>query len=146
MAKNILIINGPNLNLLGSREPEIYGSQTLGDIEDLCAEKAKQLSLNIDFRQSNSEGEIIDWIQEADSKFDALIINPAAYSHSSIAIFDALLSIKINIIEVHLSNIYKREKFRHHSYVSRAANGIICGLGAKGYLLALEALAKQEWN
>ncbi len=146
MAKNILIINGPNLNLLGRREPEIYGSLTLGDIEDLCKEKAKQLSLNIDFRQSNGEGEIIDWIQEADSKFDALIINPAAYSHSSIAIFDALLSIKINIIEVHLSNIYKREKFRHHSYVSRAASGIICGLGAKGYLLALEALAKQDWN
>jgi len=139
MKAEILIINGPNLNMLGSREPEIYGSQTIADIEKLCADEAAALGFGIDFRQSNSEGEIIDWIQGA-KKFAGIIINPAAYTHTSVAIFDALLALKIPVIEVHLSNIYKREEFRHHSYVSRAARGIICGFGSIGYVLALKGI------
>ncbi|MCF6343983.1 MAG: type II 3-dehydroquinate dehydratase [Devosiaceae bacterium] len=143
MAKKILILNGPNLNMLGTREPETYGSQTLGDIEQLCIKKATSLGLEVDFLQSNSEGELVDYIQGAKEKFDGIIINPAAYSHTSIAIRDALISVELPIIEVHISNIFKREEFRHHSYVSAVANGIICGLGTKGYLLALEALIEQ---
>ncbi len=143
MAKKILILNGPNLNMLGTREPETYGSQTLGEIEHLCKDKATSLGLDVEFLQSNSEGELVDYIQGAKEKFDGIIINPAAYSHTSIAIRDALISVELPIIEVHISNIFKREEFRHHSYVSAVANGIICGLGTKGYLLALEALIEQ---
>ena len=136
----VLVLNGPNLNLLGTREPEIYGSQTLADIEGLVAEKAASLGFSVDFRQSNSEGELVGWIQSARADFDAIIINGAALTHTSIAILDALLAFEGKIIEVHLSNIFKREDFRHHSYVSAAADGLICGLGAAGYLLALDAL------
>ena len=137
----ILIVNGPNLNLLGVREPEIYGSDTLGDIEAACAERAEELGVAIDFRQSNSEGEIVTWIQDARTAHDGVIVNAGAYSHTSIAILDALLTLDLPVIEVHLSNPFRRESFRHQSYVSMAATGLICGLGAQGYLLALDALA-----
>jgi len=137
----ILVLNGPNLNMLGTREPEIYGSATLDDLETLCAETAEGLGLAIECRQSNLEGELIGWVQEAGTRAAGLIINPAGYSHSSIALMDALLALDIPIIEVHLSNIHKREAFRHHSYVSRAASGVICGLGIAGYRLALLALS-----
>lgn len=143
MAENpvILILNGPNLNMLGQREPEIYGSQTLADIEAACIDQGKGLGLTVDFRQSNLEGELVTWIQENSSQVGGLIINSAAYTHTSVAILDALLNFSPPVIEVHLSNIFKRETFRHHSYISGAADGVICGLGAKGYLLALDALA-----
>lgn len=137
----ILILNGPNLNLLGTREPEIYGKETLADIQSLCAREGKTLGLETDFRQSNHEGELVDWIHEAREGFAGIIINAGAYSHTSVAILDALLALKVPVIEVHLSNIYKREQFRHHSYISSAAKGVICGLGSKGYVLALQALA-----
>ena len=137
---NITIINGPNLNMLGSREPSIYGSGSLAEIKTICETKALLLSATIDFKQSNHEGEIISWIQESSHNADALIINPAGFGHTSIAIMDALLAIKIPAIEVHLSNIYKREEFRHHTYSSRAVKGVITGLGAFGYILAMEAL------
>ncbi|OYV40117.1 MAG: type II 3-dehydroquinate dehydratase [Acidocella sp. 20-61-6] len=137
----ILVLNGPNLNLLGLREPEIYGTGTLDDLETLCAETAEGLGVAIDFRQSNIEGELISWVQEARGRAAGLIINPAGYSHTSIALMDALQTLDLPIIEVHLSNIHQREAFRHHSYVSRAADGVICGLGFAGYRLALIALS-----
>lgn len=140
-APSVLILNGPNLNLLGSREPEVYGRTTLSDIEGLCRKQAAELGLSIDFRQSNAEAELIDWIQGARKDFEALILNAGAYTHTSVAILDALQAVDLPIIEVHLSNIYKREAFRHHSYISQAADGVICGLGKEGYLLALRALA-----
>ncbi len=136
----IYIINGPNLNLLGSREPEIYGSQTLKDIETRCAKKAKSLGLNIAFHQSNSEGELIDLIHETLQKGQGLIINPGAYTHTSIAIHDALSALSIPKIELHLSNIHAREPFRHKSYVAPVATGAIVGFGAHGYELALDAI------
>ena len=139
----ILIINGPNLNMLGTREPGIYGYDTLADIEKMCIEEAKGLGLKIDFRQSNIEGEIITWIQQAPAQgFTGIIINGGAYTHTSIAIMDALLILEIPIIEVHITNIFKREDFRHLSFVSPAAEGGICGLGSRGYPLALKALAE----
>jgi 3-dehydroquinate dehydratase-2 len=138
--ETILILNGPNLNLLGVREPEIYGRETLADIEETCLERAAELELNVDFRQSNGEAELLGWIQEARGSAAGIIINAAAYSHTSIALYDALKFASLPVIEVHLSNIFKREPFRHHSYVSAAADGVICGLGAQGYLLALDAL------
>ena len=144
MAAKIFILNGPNLNLLGVRQPEIYGSETLVDIEALCADRAAALGLQIDFRQSNIEGELVGWIQEARDGAAGIIINAAAYTHTSIAILDALKAVDVPVIEVHLSNVFAREDFRHHSYVSLAATGVICGLGSAGYLLALEALAKQK--
>jgi 3-dehydroquinate dehydratase-2 len=137
----IAVFNGPNLNLLGVREPEVYGTGTLDDLETLCAETAEGLGLAIDFRQSNQEGELISWVQEARGRAAGLIINPGGYSHTSIALMDALLAVDLPVIEVHLSNIYKREAFRHHSYISRAAEGVICGLGFAGYRLALIALS-----
>lgn len=137
---HILILNGPNLNLLGSREPEVYGKESLADIQSLCEAEAKQCGLSVDFRQSNHEGELVEWIHEAGRDFDGVIINAAAYSHTSVAILDALLALSIPVIEVHLSNIYKRDEFRHHSFVSAAAKGVICGLGSQGYALALRAL------
>lgn len=138
---SILILNGPNLNLLGTREPEIYGSLTLDDIEDMCRERAERLGVTIDFRQTNSEGELVTWIQRAKGENDGIILNAAAYSHTSIAIHDALAAVELPTIEVHLSNIFKREAFRHHSHVSAVARGVICGFGARGYVLALDALA-----
>ena len=143
MAKTpaILILNGPNLNLLGTREPEIYGRASLADVEKSCRRRAGELGLGLEFRQSNHEGELIDWIQQARGKMAGIVINPAGYSHSSVALLDALVACELPVIEVHLSNIFKREAFRHHSFVSEAARGVICGLGPRGYLLALDALA-----
>lgn len=140
-SKTILVLNGPNLNLLGSREPSIYGSDTLADIERACRKRAKALRLELEFRQSNHEGELIDWIQAARGKRAGIVINAAGYSYNSIALLDALLAAEMPIMEVHLTNIFKREPFRHHSTISAAARGVICGLGAQGYLLALDALA-----
>lgn len=137
----LLILNGPNLNLLGTREPEIYGKETLADIQSLCEQQGRELGITIDFRQSNHEGELVDWIHEARHGFDGVIINAGAYSHTSVAILDALQALSVPVVEVHLSNIYKREAFRHHSFVSAAAKGVICGLGSKGYVLAIQALA-----
>lgn len=138
----ILILNGPNLNMLGRREPEIYGRETLDDIRKSCAAKASKLGLALDFRQTNSEGELVDWIQAAREDCAGIIINPAAYTHSSIAIMDALLAAGLPVVEVHLSNIFRREAFRAHSYVSPVARGVICGLGPHGYELALEAMSR----
>jgi len=138
----ILILNGPNLNLLGVREPETYGRDTLADIEEACMERGSVLGLTVDFRQTNTEGQLVEWIQEARENADGVIINPAGYTTTSVAILDALLAAEMPIIEVHLSNIHRREAFRHDSLVSRAATGVICGLGAHGYLLALEAMAR----
>jgi 3-dehydroquinate dehydratase-2 len=137
----ILVLNGPNLNLLGSREPAIYGRDSLADVERACRRRAGELGLDLEFRQSNHEGQLIDWIQGARGAMAGIVINPAGYSHSSIALLDALVACELPVIEVHLSNIFKREAFRHHSYVSVAAQGVICGLGPLGYLLALDALA-----
>jgi 3-dehydroquinate dehydratase-2 len=137
----ILILNGPNLNLLGTRQPEIYGRASLADVEKSCRRRAGELGLGLEFRQSNHEGELIDWIQQARGKMAGIVINPAGYSHSSVALLDALVACELPVIEVHLSNIFKREAFRHHSFVSEAARGVICGLGPRGYLLALDALA-----
>jgi 3-dehydroquinate dehydratase-2 len=139
MTKSILVINGPNLNLLGTRDPEIYGADTLDDIRDKMTEKAASLDLSIDFRQSNNEGEIVNWIQESREGHDAIIINAGALTHTSVAIMDALLAAGTPTIEVHLSNIFKREQFRHHSYISSAAVGMITGFGAIGYLMAVDA-------
>jgi 3-dehydroquinate dehydratase-2 len=137
----VFILNGPNLNLLGVREPSIYGRDTLGDVEERCTARAAALSLEIDFRQSNHEGQLVDWIQEARESADGIILNAGALTHTSVALFDALSAADLPIIEVHLSNIFRRESFRHHSYISLAANGVICGLGAQGYELALDAIA-----
>ena len=137
----IYILNGPNLNLLGVRDPSIYGRDTLADIEERCLARAAALDLQIDFRQTNHEGQLVDWIQEARESAEGIILNAGALTHTSVAIFDALSAAELPVIEVHLSNIFRRERFRHHSYVSLAANGLICGLGAKGYELALDAVA-----
>lgn len=142
MQPTVLILNGPNLNLLGKREPEIYGRQTLADIESDCREQAAALGLAIDFRQSNHEGVLIDAIHEAREQAAGIIINPAALTHTSIAIYDALKTFAGPIVEVHLSNIHQREAFRHLSYVSLVAKAVIAGCGAHGYLLALEAMAR----
>lgn len=141
MTKSILVINGPNLNLLGTREPEIYGAETLDDIKDNMTAKAGKLKLSIDFRQSNIEGEIVNWIQEARENHDAIVINAGALTHTSVAIMDALLAVDTPCVEVHLSNIFKREEFRHHSYISSAAVGMITGFGAVGYLMAVDAVS-----
>ena len=140
-APKILVVNGPNLNMLGVREPSLYGRDKLADIEKLCRKQGRRLGLAIDFRQSNHEGEIVGWLQEARGTHAAIVINAGAYTHTSVAILDALQLTELPIIEVHLSNIFRRESFRHHSYVSLAARGVICGLGSTGYGLALAALA-----
>lgn len=142
MANTVYVLNGPNLNLLGTREPEIYGHATLGDVEKLCRAAAKSHGFTVEFRQSNHEGEIVDWIQEAAAKKAVgLIINPAGYTTTSVAILDALLTMKAPVIEVHISNIHAREPFRRRSYVSQTARGVICGFGVEGYALALAGLA-----
>lgn len=138
--KPIFILNGPNLNLIGEREPEIYGTGTLADIEETLRKQASSKGLEIVFRQTNHEGVLVDWIQEARHAASALIVNAGAYTHTSVAILDALRAVPLPIAEVHLSNIFKREAFRHHSYVSPAATGVICGFGAQGYRLALSAM------
>lgn len=137
----VLILNGPNLNMLGVREPGVYGGATLADIEQLCLDRADDLDLTVDFRQSNQEGDLVTWIQEARSAADGIIINAGAYTHTSIAIHDALRAAELPTIEVHLSNVYARESFRHRSLIAPVASGIVIGLGPIGYALALEAIA-----
>jgi len=141
MAKLIYVLNGPNLNLLGTREPTVYGSETLADVKARTVARAKKLDLDVDFRQSNLEGELITWVQEAKGKARGLIINAGGYTHTSIALLDSLQAVELPAIEVHLSNIFRREGYRHHSYISLGVKGVICGLGARGYELAVEALA-----
>jgi len=137
----VFVLNGPNLNLLGVRDPAVYGHDTLADIEARCLARAQALGIEVDFRQTNHEGQLIDWIQEARESADAIVLNAGALSHTSVAVLDALFAADLPVVEVHLSNIFRRERFRHHSYVSLAARGVICGLGAQGYELALEAAA-----
>lgn len=141
MQKPVYILNGPNLNLLGQRQPEIYGAETLEDVNAACAGLAEDLGLTIRFLQSNHEGALVDWVQEARAKGAGVIINPGAYSHTSIAILDALNAFDGPVLEVHISNIHKREAFRHHSFVSQRADGVIAGFGTEGYLLALRRMA-----
>jgi 3-dehydroquinate dehydratase-2 len=141
MAKPVFVLNGPNLNMLGVREPEIYGRETLDDVRKRSEARARALGLTVDFRQSNVEGELIGWIQEARGKAGGIVLNAGSLTHTSIGLLDALSAAELPVIEVHLSNIFRRESFRQHSYVSLAAKGVICGLGAKGYELALEAMA-----
>jgi 3-dehydroquinate dehydratase-2 len=138
---DVLILNGPNLNLLGRREPAIYGHITLADIEAMCVAEGERLGLTVTCRQSNSEGQLVSWVQEVPGRFAGLILNAGAYSHTSIALLDAARLLDQPLIEVHVSNIYQRESFRQHSYVSLAANGVLCGFGAKGYAMALQAMA-----
>jgi 3-dehydroquinate dehydratase-2 len=138
----VLVLNGPNLNLLGTREPDIYGSETLADIEQACAAYASAHSFAVDFRQSNHEGQLVDWIQEARGRAAGIVINPAGYGHTSVAIPDALKAVALPVIEVHISNIFAREPWRHHSTISAAAKGMICGLGGRGYILALDAMRR----
>jgi 3-dehydroquinate dehydratase-2 len=142
MASTVFILNGPNLNLLGQREVDVYGPTTLEEIEKICQETGEKLGLGVDFRQTNQEGTLVDWIQEGRKSAAAIVINAAAYTHSSYAIPDALAIFEGPIVEVHLSNIFKRETFRHHSTLSSQVNGVICGLGPKGYELAISAVAE----
>ncbi len=141
MAKPLYVLNGPNLNLLGTREPEVYGHETLDDLRQRCERKAASLGLSVVFRQSNVEGELVNWIQEARTDASGVIVNAGAFTHTSIAMLDALLACPVPTVEVHLSNIFTREPFRHRSYISKAAKGVICGFGGLGYELAIEALA-----
>ena len=138
----ILVLNGPNLNMLGVREPEIYGHHTLDDIREACLARARAVEVEVDFRQSNSEAELVDWIQHARGSAAGIIINPAAYTHTSVAIMDALALTALPVVEVHLSNIYRRESFRSHSHVSAVAVGVISGFGSQGYLLAIDAMVR----
>lgn len=139
--KPVYVLNGPNLNMLGKRQPEIYGRASLADVQRLTEDAAGRLGMSVVFRQSNIEGELVSWIQDARDAASAVILNAGAYTHTSVALLDALNAAEVPCIEVHLSNIFRRESFRHHSYISLAAHGVICGFGPKGYVLALEALA-----
>ncbi|MFZ6044637.1 type II 3-dehydroquinate dehydratase [Pseudomonas sp. CR3202] len=138
MTRTVLVLNGPNLNMLGTREPATYGHETLADISAQCSRTAAGLGFEVDFRQTNHEGELIDWIHQARGRCAGILINPAAWTHTSVAIRDALVASELPVIEVHLSNVHKREEFRHHSFVSAIAVGVICGLGSQGYSLALQ--------
>ena len=142
MSQKILVINGPNLNLLGTREKEKYGQSSLEDIKKKCEDHANKLGLDIEFKQSNVEGEIVNFIQETRQKYSGIIINAGGYTHTSVAILDALLAVKKPTIELHITNIYKREDFRHKSLISKAVDGIICGLGVDGYVMALDGIKK----
>ncbi|AWB07175.1 type II 3-dehydroquinate dehydratase (plasmid) [Azospirillum humicireducens] len=142
MSRKILVLNGPNLNLLGKREPHIYGFETLADVEADCRGTGEGLGLAVDFRQSNAEHVLIDWIHEARETVDGLVINPAGLTHTSVSLMDALSACAFPILEVHISNIHRREEFRHFSYVSRVAAGVICGFGTQGYTLALQRMAR----
>jgi 3-dehydroquinate dehydratase-2 len=139
--KPVLVLNGPNLNMLGKRQPEIYGRETLADVEKACRAEAARLGLTVDFIQSNYEGALVDRIQAAREQNSGIVINAGAYTHTSVALLDALNAAELPAVEVHISNIYKRETFRHRSYISPAAVGVIAGVGIQGYLLALQALA-----
>ena len=139
---NIIIINGPNLNLLGEREQSQYGKITFDDLKNICLEHSKKIGIKLDFFQSNLEGEIVTKIQDARKEYDGIIINAAGYTHTSVAILDALLAIKLPTIEIHITNIYNREEFRKKSLISKAANGIICGFGINGYIMALDSIKK----
>jgi len=139
---SILVLNGPNLNMLGQREPAIYGRDTLADVETACAKSGAALGVDIDFRQSNSEGELVTWAQGAGRTHAGIIVNAGGYTHTSVALMDALIASGLPVVEVHLSNIFRREEFRHHSYISRVAVGVICGFGLSGYLMALDAMAR----
>lgn len=143
MADTVLVLNGPNLNMLGVREPGLYGAESLEAIESRIRDRAAALGVNVDMRQSNLEGELVTWIQQALGHAQAIIINAGAYSHTSVAILDALRAVGLPVFEVHLSNIHQREQFRHHTFVSEVATGVICGLGGDGYLYALDAAAKR---
>lgn len=138
----IYVLNGPNLNLLGTREPETYGSDTLASVEALCRASARELDVAIEFRQTNHEGEMIEWIQQARLHAQALVINPAAWTHTSVAIRDAVTAVALPLWEVHITNVHKREPFRHHSYLSDVAQGVICGYGIRGYRYALMEAAR----
>jgi 3-dehydroquinate dehydratase-2 len=142
----VAVLNGPNMNMLGLRQPALYGAATLADVEALCAETAEALDLAIEFRQSNFEGELVGWIQECRGRAAGIVINPAGYTNTSIAMMDALLASEVPVIEVHITNIHRREEFRQHSYISKAAVGVICGLGIGGYALALTAMAELLLN
>lgn len=140
MTKKFMILNGPNLNLLGFRQPEVYGRTTLEDVENSCAQKVADLGYQSDFRQSNHEGVLVDWIHEARDSCCGIIINPGAYTHTSIAIMDAISSVELPVAEVHISNVHQRQSFRHISYVSKVAVGVIAGFGTQGYLMAIDGL------
>jgi len=143
MAKTIYVLNGPNLNLLGMRQPEIYGSATLKDVETLCRDAAKPHGFDVESRQSNREGEIVEWIHDAFfKKASGIIINPAGYTHTSVAILDAIFAVNLPVVEIHISNIHQRDEFRHHSFVSKGAKGVICGFGIAGYAMAVNGLAE----
>jgi len=147
--KKILVLNGPNLNLLGTREPAVYGHETLADVERLCAEAGTRLGVAVECRQSNHEGQLIDWLHEAGREIVAgsmlgVVMNPGAYTHTSVALHDAIKGAQVTLIELHISNVHAREAFRHHSFISPAARGIIVGLGVKGYALAIEALVNLQ--
>jgi len=142
MPHTLLVLNGPNLNLLGTREPATYGHETLGDIAALCQRTGTEHGLEIEFRQTNQEGQLIDWIHQARGRCAGILINPAAWTHTSVAIRDALAAVELPVIEVHLSNVHKREAFRHHSFVSGIAVGVIAGLGSDGYRVGIQHLAK----
>lgn len=142
MPDTVFVLNGPNLNLLGLREPAVYGSTTLADVEAEVRAAGERLGLEIVFRQSNHEGTLVDWLHEARGTAAGVVINPGAYTHTSIALHDAIKAVELPVMEVHISNIFARESFRHHSYVSPVAAGVLCGLGTHGYVLALEALAR----
>ena len=140
MPSTIFVLNGPNLNALGKREPGIYGGQTLSDIEAMCTSEGKLLGFDVDFRQSNHEGTLVDWLHEAGDKAAGVAINPGAYGHTSIAMHDAIRAIAVPVVELHLSNIHAREELRHKSMIAPAVKGVICGFGAQSYILALHAL------
>lgn len=142
MPDTVFVLNGPNLNLLGLREPAVYGSTTLADVEAEVRAAGERLGLSIEFRQSNHEGTLVDWIHEARTRAAGIVVNPGAYTHTSIALHDAIKAVGLPVMEVHISNVFARESFRHHSYVSPVAAGVLCGLGTHGYVLALEALAR----
>lgn len=142
MAKRLLVLNGPNLNMLGLREPATYGSETLADVEAMCVAAAKAQGLEAECRQTNHEGQMIDWIHAARGTVDGIVINPGAWTHTSVAIHDAFAAAEVPVLEVHISNVHKRESFRHHSYVSLIAVGVIAGFGTHGYTLAIDHFAK----
>lgn len=139
--KTILVLNGPNLNMLGLRQPDVYGHETLADVEALCRRTGDESGLEIEFQQTNHEGQMIDWIHHARNRVAGIVINPGAWTHTSVAIHDALIAVEVPVIEVHISNVHRREHFRHHSYVSLVAKAVLAGMGTHGYQLAIEHLA-----